>query len=79
MRIADINCTWRPTIPTLELTPEQELLITASAEPIQILIKNATQRYVVVSEEVYQKMQDLLQIDEVEDSLFEFEDLPDEA
>lgn len=63
----------------LELTSDQEKAVLGSSEPVPILAKASSRRFLLITEEAYQKIQELLKVDEVEDSLFECEDLPDEA
>lgn len=61
----------------LELTTEQGQVVLGAAEPVPVLIKNAREKFLIISAEAYDKMRELLQVDEVEDSLLECEDLPD--
>ena len=63
---------------TLFLTPEQWAAVAKSPTPLSVVAPNSKQSYVLISQETYDRIKDVLDVDCSDTSLFGFKDLPDE-
>jgi hypothetical protein len=61
----------------LQLSSEQEQIVLTAPNGVSIVALQQGRKFIVMPLEAYEKMRDLRRVDEVEDSLCEFEDLPD--
>lgn len=59
----------------LELTREQQLALLSTPEPVTVDIPEAKRTFVVIEKETYDRLQSLLEVDEVDRSLFEFDEI----
>lgn len=58
---------------SIELTADQEQVLLGSSEAVSVVTKRLGQKYVLISAEAYDRMRELLRVDDIEPSLFEFD------